>query len=229
MNARTLEFRAAWLTASRMLGSLFLGVALGAAVNALTPFLTPWLRTTLAAVVTVAVISVGATWWGRSIARLTPFADDRRVGRYAAAMVAPSIVAIGLTLSVLEPMLVGRGVFRGLPVHLVYAIVFVPATLVVGGLGGLAIGLGARDASLSVRLMRRTGVAAAAAFLIVDWLMNALGWRVGGPDAARRATMVVVTALGATAAALSGGAAIGFVLGTLRGRQDSSAPLPGDR
>jgi hypothetical protein len=53
---------------------------------------------------------------------------------------------------------------------------------------------------------------AAIAFFIVASLMYALGWRIGEPGAGRRATMLVVTALSATAAALAAGWAIAWKL-----------------
>ncbi len=56
------------------------------------------------------------------------------------------------------------------------------------------------------------GSASALAFFLVTVFMYAIGWRVGGADAGRRATMLVVTALSATAAALGGGAGIGWYL-----------------
>ena len=56
------------------------------------------------------------------------------------------------------------------------------------------------------------GICAALAFLIVDLSMDAIGWRVGAPDAGRRATMLVVTLLSVIAAALSAGGAIGWIM-----------------
>jgi hypothetical protein len=53
------------------------------------------------------------------------------------------------------------------------------------------------------------GVTALVMFLAVDLLMYALGWRVGAPNAARRAAMLAVTILSASAAAVAAGAAIG--------------------
>jgi hypothetical protein len=50
--------------------------------------------------------------------------------------------------------------------------------------------------------------------LIVYQAMDKAGWRIGAPDAARRATMIVVTSLGALAAALAGGAVLGYFLPT---------------
>jgi len=63
-----------------------------------------------------------------------------------------------------------------------------------------------------MRLSARAALAAVIAFLAVDVLMYALGWRVGAPNAAKRATMLVVTMLSASAAAIAAGAAIGAML-----------------
>jgi hypothetical protein len=60
-----------------------------------------------------------------------------------------------------------------------------------------------------MRLAANAGAAALLTFLAVDLLMYALGWRVGAPNAGRRATMLVVTALSASAAAIAAGGAIG--------------------
>jgi hypothetical protein len=73
--------------------------------------------------------------------------------------------------------------------------------LVIAGVGALALGTGLYRAAFGLRLAIPAGLAAAAAFLAVDLLMDAVGWRVGAPDAGRRATMVVVTAIGLLAAA----------------------------
>ena len=62
---------------------------------------------------------------------------------------------------------------------------------------------------LGARLAVSAGVAALVTFLAVDLLMYSLGWRVGAPNAARRATMLVVTVISASAAAVTAGAAIG--------------------
>lgn len=220
MTPSAFRFRAGWLTTSRIVGALIVGVAIGATINATTSFLVAWVRTALAAIAAVIVIIAGAYSWGRSIARLATLNDERRIARTTAAIIAPGIVIIGLILSTLEPVLVARGALIGMSIHAVYALVFVAATLIIAGLGGFALGIGARDIALAGRLSAASGFAAAAAFFVVSVVMYALGWRVGAPDAGRRATMLVVTALGATAAALSAGAAIGAVLAGPRGTKN---------
>jgi hypothetical protein len=91
---------------------------------------------------------------------------------------------LALVLSLIEPAFVARGSTVGLSIHNVYTLVFVPATLVVGGAGGLALGLGLRDHRLA--LAARAGAAAAAAFVVVDLAMDAIGRRVGADRSARR-------------------------------------------
>jgi hypothetical protein len=115
-------------------------------------------------------------------------------------------------LAGLEPMVVRRGARSGLDIRVVYALLFVPATLLIAGIGAFALGFGLYRAAFGMRLAIAAGGAAAAAFLTVDLLMDAFGWRVGAPDAGRRATMVVVTALGLVAAAIGAGGAIGALL-----------------
>src|SRR6266540_2152094 len=55
----------------------------------------------------------------------------------------------------------------------------------------------------------RAGLSGGVAFLIIDLLMDALGWRVGGLHAGERATMVMVTTSGTIGAALAAGGALG--------------------
>jgi len=60
-----------------------------------------------------------------------------------------------------------------------------------------------------LRLASAAAPSAAIAFLVVASLMYVLGWRIGEPGAARRATMLVVSALSVAAAALAAGWALG--------------------
>jgi len=80
----------------------------------------------------------------------------------------------------------------------------------VAGAGGLALGIALCSWSLAAGL----------AFLAADLTMDALGWRVGAPGAAERATMITVLLVSSLGAALAGGAAIGLLL--------SQKSTPGD-
>jgi hypothetical protein len=73
------------------------------------------------------------------------------------------------------------------------------------------------------RIALTTGAASALAFLIVYLAMDAAGWRVGSPGAARRATMLVVTALGSLSATIAAGAALGRQIKVDIGSMNSSS------
>ena len=204
------------------MGGLLVGIGLGAALNEVATFLPLLPRRALSALAAASVLAVAGGWWGRHMARLAGVVDERQMGRAAGLALGPSVVLIGLALAALEPGLVAGGANVGLPIHVVFTLLFVPAALAIAAVGGFALGFGVRDFRLGGSLAVRAGLSAALAFLIIDLLMDGLGWRVGGPDAARRATMLVVTALGATGAALAAGSAIGHRL--LRGRFRASSP-----
>jgi len=101
---------------------------------------------------------------------------------------APSLILAGIALGRLELIIVERGDGPDLPVHVVFTLLFVPAAFFVAGMGGLAMGIALKDLKLAVRLALGAGLAAALGFLAVDLVMDALGYRVGAPGAAERAT-----------------------------------------
>ena len=63
-----------------------------------------------------------------------------------------------------------------------------------------------------------SGGAAALAYLLVVVVMDAAGMRVGGPRAAERFTMLVVTFVSMTAAAVVGSGVWGWLMARRRGR-----------
>jgi len=92
------------------------------------------------------------------------------------------------------------------PMHVVFGVLFASATLVV--VLGAVLGL-ARDARLAVRC----AAAGALAFVLVDVAMDLAGWRVGGPNAEARLTMLVVLGVGLMAATVVAGGLAGRALG----------------
>jgi hypothetical protein len=221
MSHRSQVIRAAWITARDLVGGLLVGIALGGALNEVAKSLPVPMRRGISALAAVSVLAFAGGLWGRHMARLAGAANARRAAWTAGLAFGPSTVLVGLSLAALEPVLVPRGAGVGLAIHVVYTMLFAPATLVVAAAGGFALGLGIRGLRLGASLAARAGLSAALAFLVVDVLMDTLGWRVGGPDAGRRATMLVVTALGATGAALAAGTTIGHRL--LRGGSEASS------
>jgi hypothetical protein len=211
MLRRSIVLRSALLTARDLVGGLLIGGGAGALIDGIGRS-APTLARVLAVLVTTIVLIVSARIWGSDIERLATGSNPGAAGRAAAFTVAPIVVVVALALAGLEPMVVRRGARSGLDIRVVYALLFVPATLLIAGIGAFALGFGLYRAAFGMRLAIAAGGAAAAAFLTVDLLMDAFGWRVGAPDAGRRATMVVVTALGLVAAAIGAGGAIGALL-----------------
>lgn len=203
--------RSAMFTVRDLVGGLIVGVTLGAAIDGAGKAV-PTLARALAIVVAGSVLIVSARLWGGDMGRLAGGSNPSGGGWWAALALTPAVVIVGVTLGELEPVLVQRGARLGLELHVVYTLLFGAATLVIAAVGALALGTGLYRAAFGLRLAIPTGLAAATTFLAVDLVMDALGWRVGAPDAGRRATMVVVTAIGLFAAAISAGATIGAML-----------------
>lgn len=198
--------RTAWITARCLVPAVLVGGGLGAIFQ----------RVPVSGLLAVIIVSVAAGWWGRNMARLTDLGNERRVAWAAGLAVGPSVVLVGVSLAALEATLVGPSAEASLPIHVVSSLLFVPAALLIAAIGGFALGSGARDVRLGTSLAVRAGLSGGLAFLIIDLLMDALGWRVGGPHAGERATMVVVTIFGTIGAALAAGGALGRRLSQLR-------------
>lgn len=189
-------------------------------------------RNVAAGVITVACMTVAGVAWARRLAELVAAPDLRRAGWAGALGFGPTVMVAGLVLTVLEQRIVERGgaVGMSLPIHVVYGMLFVPAVFVVAAASAWIVGVGLRrTAAEQRRLALTTGLAAAGAYFLVYLLMDLAGWKVGAPEAGKRATMLVVTGLGSLAAALGGGAAIGlaFAPRSLEGSGSLSPGTPG--
>ena len=202
MSQHSQTARAAWITARCLVPGVLVGGGLGAIFQ----------RVPVSGLLAVSIVSVAASRWGRKMARLTDLGHQRRVALAAGLAVGPSVVLVGVSLSALESTLIGQRVDGSLPIHVVFSLLFVPAALLIAAIGGFALGSGARGIRLGASLAARAGLSGGLAFFIIDLLMDAVGWRVGGPHAGERATMVVVTTLGTIGAALAAGGALGHRL-----------------
>ena len=211
-------FGCALITATALVGGLLLGVASGDLVfNALPghTFVSPALaHIVLAAAPALTAMLAGAALWGLSLGSIAGVADQWRMGLAGAAGFAPITIAVGIVLSLLEPVAVEKLGTR-LPVHRLLTLLFVPASGLVAGVGAGAIGLGLRDRAIAWNMGWRASLAAALSFLVVNLALDGLGWRVGAPGAASRFTMLTVLFVSSLGAALAAGAAIGHQLGGL--------------
>jgi hypothetical protein len=212
---RVTPLSGALLTTGYLFGGFVVGVGIGGAVG--TPGHSPLAlaRDVVAGAIALSCMIVGGARWGRELALRVDAPDVRRASRAGALSFGPGAIAAGLVLTVFEGIFVQQQRATALPIHVVYGFLFVPAVFVVASSTVLVLGAGLRiTMGKRWRLALACGIAAAAAHLIVYQAMDKAGWRIGAPDAARRATMIVVTSLGALAAALAGGAVLGYFLPT---------------
>lgn len=165
----------------------------------------------IAAIPALTGFVLGGAWWGILMGRIAHAGDRRRMALAGALGFAPSALAMGLTLSLLEPIAV-ENLGAQFPIHRLFTFLFVPAVFIVAGVSAGAIGLGVADLRLAFRLLWQVGLAGGLAFLVVNLMMEMLGWQVGAPHAAERATMVTVASAGVLGAAIAGGAVMGRVL-----------------
>lgn len=203
--------RAAGATAGFLLGGILAGGLVGNRLHAVVAPASAALGLGLSALAALLLASGGGALWGRALGRMAGAAQLRRVTWAGALGFGPPVILAGLVLAGFERLLVVQ-MRVALPLHHLFTVLFVPATLGVAAAGAYALGLGLRDRPLAIRLAGRSGGAAGVAFLAVDLLMDAAGWRVGAPGAAERATMITVAATGALAAALVAGAVLGRML-----------------
>ena len=204
--------RSAAVTAGSLLGGMVVGFLAGFAVQGLPVHLPQETMVALASVTALVGIIGGGALWGNLLARVNGQLNRRRMTIAGGLSFGPVVIAVGFLLASLERAIVEEGRGPELPVHVVFTLLFVPATLLVAAGGGTAIGLAVRDRSLAAKLSIGCGLAGASAFLLVNVSMDALGWRVGAPGAAARATMLTVTLLGSLVATLVAGAVLGFLL-----------------
>ena len=212
LSLRQISVRSAALTASYLFGGFLLGFLAAFGLTGLPMHLPESARVILGfSIVLVMVLASGALW-GRSMAKLCRVREPRRTAWAGALAFGPALLLAALTLGKLEGVLVEQGNGPDLPVHLVFTLLFVPAVFFVAGVVGLALGFAQQDARIAWRCALGSGLAGAAAFLIINILMDQIGWRVGAPGAAQRATMLTVMMTGNLGAALAGGAALGVLL-----------------
>lgn len=196
------------VTAVSLLGGVIAGVGIVALVNRL-PFHAP--DQTLLLLAMIPIFGGGALW-GFLLARIHNLAN--RKGASIAGSLSFGIGVLGAAnlLGALERVLVEQHRLPGVPIHIIFTLLFVPAAFLVATIGSSAILLVSGDRTHWFRSALTTGLAASLSFLIMDLVLDTLGMRVGAPRAAERATMLTVAFLGSAAAAFSGGAILGRVL-----------------
>jgi hypothetical protein len=193
-------------------GGLLLGLGAGIAISGLPMHMPERTRNLIAALPVFAILIAASAAWGYAMGRNTGSSKIRRMAWAGALSFTPSLLLAAIMLGRLEVAIVERGGGPDLPVHVVFTLLFVPAAFLVAGVGGIALGLAQGDARLAGRMGLAAALAGGLAFLVVNVVMDALGYRVGAPGAAERFTMLTVMMAGNLGAALAGGAVIGVLL-----------------
>jgi hypothetical protein len=204
----------ALLTAVILIPGAILGIAAGGLVNATLPGSpTDPIKLALTVLSAVTGMFLGGAAWGWSISRVTKAAAGRPMAVAGGIGFALSAIVVVLTLGFLEDLVVQQQRGPQLPIHNVFTMLFVPAAAIITGVCGAALGFGMRDRALAGRLAWMCAISGGCSFLVVNLTLDGLGFRVGAPGAAARATMITTASLGNLAAALAGGAVIGRVFG----------------
>ena len=209
--------RGAMLTALTLFGGIVIGGVLGEITFHALPghsIIKPSaIHIALSAIPALTGFLVGGALWGILIGRLGQASDLRRMAVAGMLGFAPITIGLVLVLNALEPVAVER-FGAHIPIHYLFTLSFAPTAFLIAGVSAWAIGRGLRINSLAWALLWRVGIAAALAFLIVNLVMETLGWVVGAPRAAERFTMLTVMLAGNLGAALAGGAVLGRTLDT---------------
>src|SRR5437773_5733271 len=204
----------ALLTAVILIPGAILGVGAGGAINATLPGnATDPIKLALTVLSAFAGMFVGGAVWGWSISRITKVAAGRRVAVAGGIGFGLCALVVILTLGFLEDLIVTQQRGPQLPIHNVFTMLFGPAAAIITGASGAALGFGLRARALAGRLAWMCAISGGCAFLFVNLTLDGLGFRVGAPGAAERATRITTARVGNLAAALAGGAVIGRVVG----------------
>jgi len=204
-------------TVITLVGGMVLGIGVGNVLfESLPGHMVEPAKIGLAAVPALAGILGGGAAWGWLMVSLTQTREKWRMVwagllGYSLPVIVMIFVLLGLE-STLATML-ERGGQQVLPTHVVFTVLFVPTAFLIAATGSGALGLALHNRTLTWRLALSGGLAAGLAFLVVNLVMDALGWRVGAPGAAERFTMLTVLMVSNVGAALVGGMAVGAILG----------------
>lgn len=207
--------RGSLLTLLTLFGGLLAGLVLGDIVFRLIPGSSvedvKLGHAAIAAIPALAGFLAGGAAWGVQMGKIAQASDTRRMGIAGMLGFGPISILLAFGLGVAEPQIVAA-IGAETPIHRIFTLLFVPTAFLIAGISAWSIGRGLGDNALATSLLWRVGLSAALTFLLINLVMEALGWVVGAPGAGQRATMVTVLALGNVGAALVGGGVMGQAL-----------------
>jgi hypothetical protein len=210
---RGVVIRSALITPLCLIATFFVGAIFGDVIFFVMPgYMADEAKAALAGLPALVCVIVGGALWGRAIASIVHLGAIKRMMWAGALGYGPTVVLVGMALTLLEKLIVDQRRGPELPIHVVFTLLFTPAAFLVATVGALAIGLALQRKGLVLRLAIGSGVAAGLAFLVVDLILDSLGYRVGAPGAVERATMLTVLLTGTLTAALVAGGVMGMLL-----------------
>jgi hypothetical protein len=212
--------RGALSTAMTLFGGLLVGLLAGSLTFRLIPGSNVndvrLGHAAIAATPAVIGIMAGGAFWGRQMGQIAQTNHMIRLTWAGALGFGPVAALLALGLGIAEPAIVARLSQLNQPIHRVFTLLFVPSAFLIAGISAWAIGLALRDNKLAWSLLWQVGLTAGVTFLIINLGMEAMGWVIGAPGAAERATMLTVMSLGNFCAAITGGALMGWQLNKIR-------------
>ena len=196
------------VTAASLIGGVIGGVGIVALVNRL-PFHAP--HQTLFLLAIIPIFGGGAVW-GNLLTRIHGLPNKKGASIAGSLSFGFSVIGVAKLLGDLERVFIAQHRLPGVPIHVIFTLLFVAATFLVATIGCSAILLGNGHRTNWFRSALMTGLAASLSFLIMDLLLDTLGMRVGAPRAVERFIMLTVAFLSSAVAAFSGGAMLGRFL-----------------
>src|SRR6266571_3305176 len=151
MSQRRLVVSTAALTLRDLIGGVIAGIGLGAAFDAVSKPLPVAVRHTLAGLLAVGVLLFAGRQWGRDMARLVGPTDRDVQGRATALAFGLTVILVGSLLAAVEPVLVERAARMGIGIHVVYTMLFVPATILITAIGVAGLGRELRSRAVGGR------------------------------------------------------------------------------
>ena len=172
--ASGIALRAGLTTLIHLGGGLLLGFGVAFAVSSVPLHISEPVKNVFAALVMLVILVLASLRWGRKMAELGRLEDRPRAARIGGLSFAVALVVTALILPAGEIVL-GRGV----PTHVIYGVLFVPAAFLIVAATATAWGRVLRDWSLAGSLALRSAVPSSLAFLLVYLLMDVIGYRAG--------------------------------------------------
>lgn len=214
-------------TSGSLMGGILLGFMAGSAVHGIPFHMSEQARVVVASLPALAGALGGGALWGMLLARILASPAPRQMAAAGAFFFGPTVLVTAILLSAPEVAVVERDGGPSLPVHIIFTLLFVPATFAVTTIPSAAMLAAAGRGRMALRSDLSCGLAGAGAFLGAELILDVLGWRVGAPGAAEKATMLTVLFLGSLAASFGGGGVLGVLLTSSRRHEsgDHREPL----